>query len=163
MQNSFTISWVYILNICYRFFNFFHFWQTVWCCQYNLGCWFFLAICGVLYPPVYFLSICLSVIIAITNSNGDSALPWKTPLWLVHFETICYPALRDPIICLFVVNPCQQAKYPFPLGSFVSSCSSSGCVDQRIFALLFLWSTCSILSVSPGTICGFAANRQFPP
>ena len=33
-----------------------------------------------LYPPVYFLSMGLSGIIVITNSNGDSALPWKIPL-----------------------------------------------------------------------------------
>ena len=34
-----------------------------------------------LYPAMYFLSMRLSGIIAIINSNGDSASPWNKPLW----------------------------------------------------------------------------------
>ena len=33
-----------------------------------------------LYPPVRFLSMCFSDIVAITKSNGDSATPWKVSL-----------------------------------------------------------------------------------
>ena len=35
-----------------------------------------------LYRPVHFRNMWLSGIIAITNSNGDSASPWKIPLWI---------------------------------------------------------------------------------
>ena len=89
------------------------------------------------YPAVHFLSLWLSGIMAIMNSKGDSASPWKIPLWIfasdklfrpavnsivqvligflnkvnefmwyfVHFEAVHNPALRNHIICLFIVNP----------------------------------------------------------
>ena len=45
-----------------------------------------------LNPPVHFLSIWLNVIIAITNSNDDSASPWNIPLWIYTFAKIFLPA-----------------------------------------------------------------------
>ena len=35
-----------------------------------------------LYPAVHFLSMWFSAIMAIMNSNGCSASPWKIPLWI---------------------------------------------------------------------------------
>ena len=78
---------------------------------------------------MHFLSMCLSSIIVITNNNGDSTSPWKTPLWilisccqfksvvfhgifdnlsdfaryLIDFNTFYYQALRDHIKCLIVL------------------------------------------------------------
>ena len=95
-----------------------------------------------LYPAVHFLSMWLSGIIAIMNGHGNSASPRNIPLWifasaklfhpavnstlqvfmvfldndfviyLLHFETVYYPALGDHIINLFVVNPCHCHIFP---------------------------------------------------
>ena len=35
-----------------------------------------------LYPAVHFLSMWISGIMAIMNIRGDSASPWKIPLWI---------------------------------------------------------------------------------
>ena len=93
-----------------------------------------------LYPAVHFLSMWLSGIIAIMNCKGDRASPWKIPLWIfvlaklppavnffdgfvhkvydfmwyfVHFEAVYYQAMRNNIICLFVVNPYHSKIFPF--------------------------------------------------
>ena len=101
--------------------------------------------------------------IAITN-NSNSVYPWKIPFlifnsafssccqfhspvfpgipdklydffgYLVHFETVYNPILRDHIVCLFIVNRRYSCIF------FVSFSSPWGCVDQCIVALLFLWS-----------------------
>ena len=109
--------------------------------------------CGLvsLYPPVHFLSMWFSSPIAVTNTNGDSASPWKIPHriftsakfflvfsftiqfswilgkhwefvgYLVHFETVCYPALQYHIICLFVVKPRQSYIFSFRSAPFVDA------------------------------------------
>ena len=47
------------------------------------------------YPPLHFLSIWLSGIITITNSNGDSASSWKTPLWIFTSVKLFPPAVSS--------------------------------------------------------------------
>ena len=43
-----------------------------------------------LYPAVHFLSIWLSGIMAIMNSKGDCASPWKIPLWIFFFFLLSF-------------------------------------------------------------------------
>ncbi len=120
MPNSIPMSWLYILTACMRVSNSFSFFANnsmSSCDQLSL------------YPAVHFLSIWFSGIKAIMNSKGDSASPWKSSLWIfccqlhspglhglfyevydfmwyfVHFEAVYYPAMRNRIICLLVINP----------------------------------------------------------
>ena len=58
----------------------FHFWQTVQCCPCTVVDWFFSCDLVSLSLPLHFISVWLSDIIVITNSNCDKASPWKIPL-----------------------------------------------------------------------------------
>ena len=55
-----------------------------------------------LYPAVYFLSMWLSGIMAIMNSNSDSASPWKIPLWSFASAKLFPPAVNF-ILQIFMV------------------------------------------------------------
>ena len=46
-----------------------------------------------LYLAVHFLSMWFSGIIAIMNSWGDSASPWKIPLWIFVSAKLFPPAV----------------------------------------------------------------------
>ena len=50
-----------------------------------------------LYPAVHFLSICLSGIIAITNSNSDNAFPRNIPLWIFAWAKLFTPAVNSTL------------------------------------------------------------------
>ena len=50
-----------------------------------------------LYPSVHFLSKWLSDIIAIINSNGDSASPWNIPLWIFASAQLFLPAVNSTL------------------------------------------------------------------
>ena len=124
--NSILISWLYIPTACNKVFNSFSFLAKslmssiyIWWIIFSNDLWS-------LRLPVHFLSIWLSDIIAITNSNGDSAYNWNIPFCILtscklffpainstlHFFMVSsvtlvdilyiyyYPALRDHIICL---------------------------------------------------------------
>ena len=64
-----------------RFPFLFHLWQTIWCRPCTL------------YPSVHFLCMRFNGIIAITNSNGDSASPWNMPLWIFTSVKLFPPAV----------------------------------------------------------------------
>ena len=53
--------------------------------------------CDVLsfYPAVHFLSMWFSGIMAIMNSKGDSASPWKMPLWIFVSAMLLPPAVSS--------------------------------------------------------------------
>ena len=132
MLNSIRISWLYILTMCIRVSNPFSFFiNSLVSSMYirrQIFSYDWLSLCLALY----FLSMWLGGIIAIANSNGDSAPPWifvsakffsfwchfhcwgfydfldkiyNFVWYFVHFEAVYYPTLRDHIICIFVVNP----------------------------------------------------------
>ena len=46
-----------------------------------------------LYPAVHFLSMWFSGIMAIMNSKGDSASPWKMPLWMYFLYWYAYQCM----------------------------------------------------------------------
>ena len=100
----------------------------------------------------------LSVIIAITNSNGDRASPWKIPPWLFTPAKVFPPAVNSTF---FLVGGFLDKLYDFVgyfvyrisfwsestpyLIFFVSFDSSWGYVDQFKEDPPFLWFPCSIL------------------
>ena len=131
---------------------------------------------------MHFLIKWLTGIIAITNSKGDSASPWKIPLWiitlvkpsplavspffhgifnelykfpryLVNFKIVYYPALRDLLMCLFIVNPRHNWIFP---SRFVSR------EDVLISFHRYLWYRCDILSITCRIVHGLLANRKSP-
>ena len=50
-----------------------------------------------LYPAVHFLSMWFSGIIAIMNGRGDSASPWKIPLWIFVSAKLFPPAVNSTL------------------------------------------------------------------
>ena len=57
-----------------------------------------------LYPAVHFLSMWLSGITAIMNSKGDSASPWKIPLWIFVSAKLHPPAVSSTIQVFMVFS-----------------------------------------------------------
>ena len=84
MPNSIPMTWLYILTTCIWVSDSFSF-LVAWCRPFTLGVKFFMRFMNCL-SPVHFLSMWLSRINAITNSNGDRESPWKIPLWIFHFS-----------------------------------------------------------------------------
>ena len=56
-----------------------------------------------LYPAVHFLWMWLSGVIAITNSNGDSASPWNMLLWIFTSAKLFPPAVKNWLLLLFLL------------------------------------------------------------
>ena len=57
-----------------------------------------------LYPAVHFLSMWFSGIIAIMNSKGDSASPWKMPLWIFVSAMLLPPAVSSTLHVFMVCS-----------------------------------------------------------
>ena len=83
MPNSIPMTWLYILTESIKVYNSFSFLANSLMSSMYIR-WLF---CNLLsfYPDVHFLSMWLSGIIAIINSNGDSASPWKNTSLDLHF------------------------------------------------------------------------------
>ena len=82
MPNSMPLSWLNIFTSCIKVSH--SFWFLVNSLMSSMHFRWFIFSCDLLslYPPVHFLSMWLSSIIANTNSNGDSASHWNIPLWI---------------------------------------------------------------------------------
>ena len=50
-----------------------------------------------LYPAVHFLTLWLSCIIAIMNTNGECASPWNIPLWIFVSAKLLPPAVYSTL------------------------------------------------------------------
>ena len=57
-----------------------------------------------LYPPLYFLDMWLSGIIAITNSKGYNASPWNIPFWIFTSAKLFPPAVNSTIQLFMVTS-----------------------------------------------------------
>ena len=82
MPNSIPISWLWILTVCIRVSIDFSFLANGLMSSMYITWFIFTCDLVSLYPDVHFLGMGLSGIIAIINSNGDSASPWNIPLWI---------------------------------------------------------------------------------
>ena len=172
MPNSIPMSWLHILTICIRVSIFFSIFANILMSLMYIR-WFIFS-CNLLslYPAVHFLSMCLRSIMVIMNFKGDSASPWKIPLWIL-FQPIFFLLMSiqlsrfswfsrwslevHVIFCTFwdSLLPSFAEPYQVPfwsqsrpwLGFFVWSSFPLGCVDLCKLSLLCLWILCGILSV----------------
>ena len=80
--NSIHMSWLYILTTCMRdSYSFPLLGKSLMSSMYVRRLMFSCDFIS-LYSLVHFLSMWLSGIIAMTNSNGDIASPWNIPFWI---------------------------------------------------------------------------------
>ena len=148
------MSWLYIFIACVRFSNTFSFFHS--CLTQAMYIRWLIFSCDLLslYPPVYLLSMWLNGIIAITNSNSDSASPWNIPLWIFASAKLFSPAVNFTlqfsmvfsikftissgifyISGQFIIQLCGTISYAFfkwiyvITRFFASSGSCCGCVD----------------------------------
>ena len=56
------------------------------------------------YPAAHFLRMWFSGIMAIMNSKGDSASPWKMPLWIFVSAKFLPPAVRSTLQVFMVCS-----------------------------------------------------------
>ena len=103
-SNSIPMSWLYILTACIRVSNYFSFLANS-LISFMYIRWFIFS-CDLisLYPAVHFLSMWLSGIIAIINSNGDCASPWNIPLWIFVSTKLFPPAVNSPLQVFMVFS-----------------------------------------------------------
>ena len=158
-----------------------HFWQQFDAVHVHLVSDLFFWFCKFVF--VYFLNMWFSGIIAITNSNVDSASPWNTPHWIfpaanllhlavnssLHFFTdlmtlsaslkilrVYYPALWVHFLYLFAVSIYAIATF-FRLILLFWRMNWS---MYRVHLLFFLFA-CGILPVLWRTVRGLYASRKY--
>ena len=179
MPNSIPMSWLYILTACMRISSSFSFFANSLTSSMYIRWLIFSCDLLRLYPAVHFLSIWLSGIMAIMNSKGDSASPWKIPLWIFVSAKLLPPAVRSTLQvcmvfsmkfmtlcdilyilrqCIYHIHFCSQSRPSLDFS--VLSCSHLGCVDLSRVILLCFWILCGIFSVRQGTIRGFLASSK---
>ena len=68
--------------------------------------WWLIFSCDLLslYPAVHFLSVGLSGIMAIMNSKGDRASPWKIPLRIYASAKLLPPAINSTLPVFMVLS-----------------------------------------------------------
>ena len=125
-----------------------------------------------LYPVVHFLSMWLSGITVVINSNRDSASLWYIPLWIFALAKLHLLAVNSTfhifmafwikfmtssdifyILRQFIIQSWRTISYiscslSRPRLDFSArSCSRWGCADLYRVALLCLLNLCGIISV----------------
>ena len=116
LTNSISISWLYILTSCSLMSSMYIKWLI-----FSRDLWSF-------YPAMHFLSILLSGIMAITNSNGDSVSLWKIHHWIFTSAKLFPPTvsstlqfymvfsinfMTSPDICYILQFLCSTISYAF--------------------------------------------------
>ena len=73
-----------------------------------------------LYRPLHFLSLWLSGIFAITNSNSDSASLWKIPHWILTSAKPFPPVSSTfQVFMIFSINCMASSNIFYILGLFI--------------------------------------------
>ena len=96
MANSILMSWLYIPSACIR----------VSSLMSSLYIRWLIFSCDLLslYSAVHFLSMCLSGIEAIMDSNGDSASSWNEPHWIFASAKLLPPAVISTLLVFMVFS-----------------------------------------------------------
>ena len=89
------MTWLYTLSTCIRISNSFLFLANFFMTSMYIRWLTFSCDLLSLYPPVHLPSMWLTGIIAITNSNGDSASPWNISLWIFAWAKL-FPRFYHP-------------------------------------------------------------------
>ena len=102
MPKSVPMSWLYILTACFRVSSSFWFFTNSFMSSIYFR-WLIIS-CDLLslYLAVHFLSMWVRGIIAVMNSNVDSASPWNIPLWIFVSAKVLPPAVNS-IFQVFMV------------------------------------------------------------
>ena len=188
MPNSISISSLYILTAGIRVSNSFFIFDKQFDIVHvhwvvNLFLWFMKFI----VPLRISLSMWLSGIIAITNSNGATTSPWNIYLWIFTWANVLPPAVNFTLLFFMIssmnfmtscdilyilrqsiIQFCRTISYAFllsihGLSTFcVSFYSPWICVDQCIANLQFLLFPCGIFSILWGTVRDSLANSKSP-
>ena len=176
MLNSIPMSWLYILTVCIKLSNSFSFLVNSLMSSMYIRWIIFSGNFVNCYRIVHFLSMWLSGIIAITNSNGDSASPWKIPLWIFTTAKLFSPVVNYTLQISIVIsiNLMTLPDILYILRQSITQFSGTiwyaflwlihatptfsvsfycrwGYVEQYIVAILFIWFPCGIHSVLRGT------------
>ena len=137
--NSIPMPWLYILTACMKVPSSFSFFANNSMSSMYIRWWIFSCDLLSLYPVMHFLSLWLSGIMDIMNSNGDSASPSKIYLWIIASANLLPPA----------VNSTLQVSMVFSM-KFMISCDILYILRQCIIQLCgtisyaLLWSVQAI-------------------
>ena len=104
MPNSIPMPRLYILSVCIRLSSSFSFFANSLMSSIYIRWLIFTCDLLSLYPGVHFLIIWLSGIMAIMNSKGDSASPWKIPLWIFVSAKLLPPAVNSTLQAVMVFS-----------------------------------------------------------
>ena len=131
MLNSIPMSRLYILTVCIRISSSFSFFANSFMSSMYIKWLTLSSDLLTLYPAAHSLSMWLSGIMAIMNSKGDRASPWKIPLWIFTLANLP-PAVHSTlqvfmlllmkfmtssdilyILRLFIIQLCGTISYAF--------------------------------------------------
>ena len=87
--------WLYIPTVCIRVSSSFSFFAHGLMSSLYIRLLIFSCDLLSLYPAVHFLSMWLSGNVATMNSKGESASPWKIPLWIFVSAKLSPPAVNS--------------------------------------------------------------------
>ena len=186
LPNYISISWLHILIVCIRVSNYFSFFANILMSSIYLRGLIFSCDLLNVQPPAHFLSMWLSGIIAVTNSNSESTSyrclwaftsvknfpsAFNSPLQffmasMMNFMTVGYlvhflDSLLSIFAGLYLSLFCRQST-PW-LHFSVSFWSPWGCVDQCIVDHQFNFSSCGILFFLGEINRGLLASNRSPP
>ena len=136
------MSWLYILTACMRVSSSFSFFVNNLMSSMYIRWLIFSCDLLSLYPAAHFLSIWFSGIMAIMNSKGNCASPWKIPLWIFVSAMLLPPAVSSTLqvcmVCLMMFITSCDILY------ILRQCNIQLCgtICQVFYILLFvtLWS-----------------------
>ena len=106
MQNSIPMFWMYIFTACIRVSNPFSFLADSLMTSMYIRWLIFSCYLLSLYLSVHFLSMWLSGLITITNSNSDSASLWNIPVWILTSAKLFPPLVSSThqVSVVFSIN-----------------------------------------------------------
>ena len=98
------MSWLYILTACMRVSSSFSFFANNLILSMYIRWLIFSCDLLSLYPAVHFLSMWFSGIMAIMNSKGYSAYPWKISLWIFVSAMLLPPDVSSTLQVFMVCS-----------------------------------------------------------
>ena len=119
LPNSTPMSWLYILTACIRVSSSFSFFaNSLMSSMYIRSLIFSYGLLS-LYPAVNYLSMWLSGIMTIMNSNYDSASPWNMPLWTFASAKLLLVNFTFQVFMAFSINFMTSSDILFILKQFI--------------------------------------------
>ena len=119
LSNRIAIYWLYILSVCISVFNSFLFFGKQFDVVHVFQVLIFSCDLMSLYPAVHFLMMWVSVIMAITKTNGNSASPSNMPLFIFISAKLFPPTVNSTFqVCMFFSINCTTWRGIDPTKSY---------------------------------------------